>query len=220
VPSADQTSQDTGQTEHAKNEAMMALWTRRVGQFTLLLVIVTGISDFFIFKQWRIATEQMQDTREQLKAYIAPPNVGGITQNDKDGKPIIYAFFTRFQNSGGTRTANMRAWASVHYFEGTVPNSHDTSKPWNAIPVTPTITIGGNSGISLSPVTITPDEARHALNKDGVVLLWGYAEYANVFEPIKMHHIRFCYLMNAATDASGNIGFQQQPYKDECNASD
>jgi hypothetical protein len=220
MPSANESERETSESENDRNHRMVAKWTRRVGQFTLLLVIATGFSDFFIWKQLKVATSQAEDTREQLKAYVSPPTIIGIAQTDRNGTPLIYGFFPEFENSGGTRTANMTAWASIHYFSGEVPNSQDTSKPYKAIPKISEFTIGGNSKTQIGPITITPDEAAHSLSKEGVVLLWGAAVYSNVFEPAKKHHITFCYVMVPGTDAAGRTGFQQQPYKDECNASD
>ncbi len=213
-----QASTMNNDTDHSKNETLMAKWTRNVGIFTFLLVIVTGISDFVIYQQWRLSNSQMIDTREQLRAFVSGPNFAEVVAKKADGK-LRYGFVAQFQNSGGTRTAKFNGWNSIKYFPGEIPNNLDLSKPWMKIDPAEVV-IGPNGVAQLSPITIEDDEAHKTLNKEGEVLIWGRAEFADIFQPTVMHPLSFCFLLiPAGTDDRGQITFTPRPYRNECNTS-
>lgn len=54
--------------DHGKNERMMALWTKRVGQFTIVLAIVTAVSACISFYMWREMVSSSEDTKKLIKA--------------------------------------------------------------------------------------------------------------------------------------------------------
>jgi hypothetical protein len=59
------------------------------------------------------------------------------------------------------------------------------------------------------------------MNGAGQILYWGVAEYADIFNPTIVHHIRFCNLLKPQTDPSGKVtAVQMFPYKSDCNKND
>jgi hypothetical protein len=108
----------------------------------------------------------------------------------------------------------------VVYFDKSVPNSMDLSKPWTKVDVAD-IVIGPNNSAVLAAVGMSPEDAGKALKKEGPILQWGYAEYADIFEPEKTHTIHFCYLMQPrSTSNEPATGFQPVPYQNDCNRND
>jgi hypothetical protein len=196
----------------------IARWTAAVALFTLALVIVSGIADYFIYQQWSVALQAENSNREQLRAVVSAPGIVQINLPDKDNKPAGVGFITQFQNFGGTRTAAFSAWTSVHYFDGGVPNNFDPTKPYDKVDI-PNSTVGPFGIMQLGAVTITNEEEDKAQKKVGVVILWGHADYSDLFEPRKNHAINYCYLLTPATATNGQAIFQASPYKGFCNNS-
>src|SRR6266849_11073847 len=120
-----------GRTDQTHRD--LVKWTRAVAGFTFLLFLANAVSNFFIYQQWVVANRAQIDTREQLRAVVVFPGAQVVPVNDKDGKPAAYGFIAQFQNVGGTRTAKFNAWVSIHYFDVSVPNSLDLSKPWEKV---------------------------------------------------------------------------------------
>jgi hypothetical protein len=153
-----------------------------------------------------------------LRAFV---NIVGVNQAivpDKDNKPAFYFFQPVFQNYGSTRTATFTAWASIKYFDGGVPNNQDLTKPFSKI--NPSNTIIGQNGIyPMQPVDITAEEQGKIIAKQGVGLLWGHADFADIFNPATIHPISFCYLLNPIQATNGQIVLQPIPYRPECNSN-
>jgi hypothetical protein len=163
-----QTNKGTGQKEEqsAGLDQAMVKWTSAVAVFTGLLFLANAIGLFFIEEQWRIANRSQADLREQLRAVVSYDGITVIPANIKDGKPTAYAFITKFHNFGATRTYEFKAWVSVHYFDESVPNSQDFTKPWDKVDVNNAI-VGPGADIFMAPLTVNPDYAAKAMNKEG-----------------------------------------------------
>src|SRR6185312_7621395 len=136
----------------------------------------------------------------------------------KDNKIIYYAFAPQFQNYGGTRTSLFHAWASVHYF-GTVPNNIDLTRPYDKVDNVEQV-IAPNSFVQIGPVGIGGDDLEKALAADGFSLLWGHADYADIFSPATIHHISFCVALRPVHTSDGKTVLGVSPYRPDCNSSD
>jgi hypothetical protein len=196
----------------------MVQWTRAVAIFTFFLVLASAVSDWFIYRQYKVANDAQFDTREQLRAVVTFQLMNEFIQADKDGKILSYAFQPQFFNSGGTRAAKFIPWGSVKYFDGDIPNSLDLTKPWFKIDLVESV-IGANSTGAIQPVTLNPEEASNVSDKKGAVLIWGQATYVDIFQPENAHLISYCYKLISVQSTEGKLVLQPVAYKPECNYS-
>jgi hypothetical protein len=200
-------------------DRQMVGWTRALSVATIIIAIATASSGFFILKQWQSVTDAQNDAREQLRAYVTFDGGSQIVNDDArdpQRKTINYIFASNFHNWGATRTSKFSAWASVSYFEKDVPNSQDFSKPYESVPVEGTI-IGANSVVTLY-VSLKTDDAIKAKNKQGVVIIWGHAEWADIYSANYVKPINFCLKLEpVSSDGDNRIIFHASPYKTECN---
>jgi len=205
----------------------IARWTLAVAVFTFLLFVVSGVSDYFIWQQYVVANEAQRDTREQLRAVVNP--VGGeaiySTSPTPDHKILAITFIANFRNNGGTRTAWFHGWISAHYFDGAgPPNNLDLTKPYDKIDTSDTV-IGPNAVTGVGPATIFGNDVDRLLARQGIGLVWGYVEYADIFDPAKSHPIGFCLLVtpvqpNPAVPPGGLPPLPSlTPYRSDCNYS-
>lgn len=138
--------------------------------------------------------------------------------NFLNGKPTAYAFIGRYHNYGTTRTSHAEGWISTHYFKDTVPNSQDFTKPWDKLENINTI-VGGNSDRLVGPVAVGADDVQNALNNRGTIVVWGRANWVDVYQRDKEKNLNFCYSMNPSQTPSGDIVFQIAPFRTDCNTS-
>ena len=197
---------------------VIAKWTRAVAIFTFFLVAASAASDYFIYQQYRVANDAQTDTREQLRAVITFSGGEILIVKDQNKKPLYYLFLAKFQNFGATRTDTFQAWVSIHYFQGDVPFSQDFSKPWQKIDIGVSI-VGPNSATFLSPVTISGQEAADAEAQKGKIVIWGHADWSDIFQTGNIHPINFCQTMQPITDTDGNTTFRPIPLRPDCNTS-
>jgi hypothetical protein len=77
----------SGETEHQQNERIMARWTRKVGVFTLLLVLSGTVSDFIIFCQLKVIQDQLSlSTRPKFTSDQS--RFGSTARGDPKGSRI------------------------------------------------------------------------------------------------------------------------------------
>jgi hypothetical protein len=224
----------------------VAKWTKWVAIFTKLLFFANAAGLYLIGKQWQTAANTQADNREQLRALVSlSNNITVLPANFVEHKPTIYAFIANFHNFGGTRTARFTAWVSIKYFDGEVPNNQDFSKPYNKMDNIRDSVIAPGGDNQVAPVAVTSDEVGKAVSKQGVIVLWGRVEWADIFNPSQIHHISFCFSPNptpispatpvpapveqsqpSKVEEGGSstfrpdFAFQPAPFRAECNASD
>jgi hypothetical protein len=202
-----------------KYDRALARWTGVVALFTGLLFLANLATNFFIYQQWSVANRTFVDEREKARAAVTLQLVNEFILPDKDGKLLGYAFFPQFQNSGTSRTSEFKAWYNVQYFEHDIPDNIDLTKqltkvdPWNGA------VINANSIFPMSPITISAEYINKVFRKEGVVAVWGHAEYADIFDPQIIKPINFCFRSEVATLVNGKTVIQMVPYKTECNFS-
>ena len=216
---ANQTPPDGRDSEVGKWTKAVARFTGLLALFTALLVIASVVTSIFIWEQWQASLDAQRDIREQLRAVVTQGGVTVVPANVKDGKPAAYAFFFNFQNVGGTRTKTFMAWVSMKYFPGSVPNSHDFSRPYDKIE-TNNIIIPPNGTSLLSPVILSSDDVETTKNNLGVATAWGHAEWSDIFEPKVIHNLAFCVLVIPQVANDAPMLFKLAPIKQDCNHSD
>ncbi len=219
LPGTERQGVGLGATEMTDTEGdphkTIARWTGAVAFFTFVLACATIASSYYISGQLSAMTNAQNDAREQLRAYVTYEG-GSQIINDKAGETINYIFAPIFHNWGGTRTSKFLGWASVHYFPGTVPNSQDFSKPFDAITNYNT-TLGANSAQPI-PVSLPAPDAIKAKNNEGIVVIWGHADWADIYHPENVYPVSFCFTLKpVSSDGDNHIIFQPVPYKPECN---
>ncbi len=187
--------------------------------WTALLFVANIGTLFFVGMQWRVANNVQIDTREQLRAVVAPGPSSIIVTQGSDKKPSHYSFVLAFQNFGGTRTGKFSAWDSIQFYPGGVPNNVDFSKPRSSINLANAV-IGPNSTYQLPPVTITAEEVERASKGEGKIVIWGRGIYSDIFSSTE-HNIAICLLMNPTTKTTtGEIALDVVPYRSDCNMSE
>lgn len=120
-----------------------------------------------------------------------------------------------WENSGNTGTRNGRGHINWKFFERSIPSefdfpdfdevgnrvlSYDAFKP---------LIIGPRSS-SLAPLLdIEPGILRQARDMQGRILIWGWAEFDEVFGEGKRHRTEFCYQVVVAGSPASWVGFSQ-----------
>jgi hypothetical protein len=120
-----------------------------------------------------------------------------------------------WENSGNTGTRNGRGHINWKFFERSIPSefdfpdfdevgnrvlSYDAFKP---------LIIGPRS-TSLAPLLdIEPGILRQARDMQGRILIWGWAEFDEVFGNGKRHRTEFCYQVVVAGSPASWVGFSQ-----------
>jgi hypothetical protein len=121
-----------------------------------------------------------------------------------------------WENAGTTPTRNGRSYVNWRYFDRAVPDDFDfadyddngerLSGSDRYLPMTI-----GPRGLSFSPaIVMDGSTVRMVRELQGRVLIWGWAEYDDVFENSSRHRTEFCYQMSVAGSATAShISFSQ-----------
>jgi hypothetical protein len=135
-----------------------------------------------------------------------------------------------WENAGTTPTRNGRAHVNWRYFERAIPNDFDLAdfdEMGNRVVSYDSYLplVIGPRGTSFSPVIVIEGSTiRNVRELQGRVLIWGWAEYDDVFEGSRRHRTEFCYQMTVTGSmSSSHIGFRQyrrfNGVDDECERS-
>ena len=120
-----------------------------------------------------------------------------------------------WENTGSTPTRNGRSHVNWKYFERSVPAdfdfadfdevgnrvlSYDAYKPL----------IVGPRATALSPIiSMEPSILRQVRDLQGKLLIWGWAEYDEIFTDAKRHRTEFAYLVVVSGSPASHVGFSQ-----------
>ena len=120
-----------------------------------------------------------------------------------------------WENTGTTPTRNGRGHVNWKYFDRSVPAdfdfadfdelgnrvlSYDAYKPL----------IIGPRATALSPIiSMEPALLRQVRDLQGKLLIWGWAEYDEVFGDAKRHRTEFAYLVVVSGSPASHVGFSQ-----------
>lgn len=122
-----------------------------------------------------------------------------------------------WENAGATPTRNGRMHVNWRYFERAIPADLDLSdvdEMGNRIAsydqYAPLV-IGPKSTSFSSVILLDASTLRMVREKQGRVLIWGWAEYDDVINPQTRHRTEFCYQLIVAGSPTHFIGFSQYP---------
>ena len=138
-----------------------------------------------------------------------------VTKNPLNDEIQTCAIQPIWENTGTTPTRNGRGHVNWKYFERSVPaefdfadfdevgnriTSYEDYKPL----------ILGPRATALSPViSIEPSILRQVRDLQGKLLIWGWAEYDEVFADAKRHRTEFAYLVVVSGSPASHVGFSQ-----------
>jgi hypothetical protein len=121
-----------------------------------------------------------------------------------------------WENSGTTPTRNGRTYVNWRYFPGSIPSDFDFAdfdEMGNRILAYESYSalVMGPKSKSFSPaIAIDASTVRMVRELEGRVLIWGWAEYDDIFEDSTRHRTEFCYQMTVSGDPpNSHIGFSQ-----------
>jgi hypothetical protein len=200
-------------------ERAMARWTMWVAIFTGLLVVASVVSNLFIYLQYYTASNVQAETREQLRAVVANTANLIVLPDDPGAPGGLVVVIPTFQNFGGTRTNSFKAVINLKFFEGAIPNNLDVSKPYLKVE-SREVVIAPNSSFQGIQVGMPAEDLVKAKDGRGEILFWGSAEYSDIFQPKKIHHISMCVLLKPQQATGVKIGIQPIPYRPDCNQND
>jgi hypothetical protein len=120
-----------------------------------------------------------------------------------------------WENTGATPTRNGRSHVNWKFFERSIPSEFDFpdfDEVGNRV-----LSYGaykslivGPRAIALAPLLdIEPTILKQARDLQGRVLIWGWAEYDEVFGDAKRHRTEFCYQLVVTGSPASWVGFSQ-----------
>jgi len=120
-----------------------------------------------------------------------------------------------WENTGTTPTKNGRSHVSWKYFERSVPADFDFSdfddlgnRILSYDAYRPLIV--GPKATAMSPViNIEPAILRQVRDLQGKLLIWGWAEYDEIFPAARRHRTEFCYQVAVSGSPASHVGFSQ-----------
>ncbi len=138
-----------------------------------------------------------------------------LTKNPLNDEIQTCAIQPVWENTGSTPTRNGRGHVNWKYFDRAVPPdfdfadfdelgnrilAYDAYKPL----------IVGPRAVALSPIiTVEPSVLRQVRDLQGKLLIWGWAEYDEVFTDAPRHRTEFAYLVVVTGSPASHVGFSQ-----------
>lgn len=141
-----------------------------------------------------------------------------VLHDKNNGKLLGINFSAHFQNAGGPQIGHFNGWISTHYFGDVIPTNFDLTQPYNKTNISSQI-IKSFTTLDLGPATIPAEDAAKLLARKGMALVWGRAEYSDIFEPNKMHAISFCLLADMTPGVHDESGLRMTLYRSDCNTN-
>jgi hypothetical protein len=208
----------SGNNPNSKSyEKTIAHWTRILGASTVVLVIATGISAYFLFETDRTIKKQVEAAGIQLRAYINFnqivyfPHFSSDPNKPGDLPPGANVGVT-WKNFGTTPAREATYWIAAKWYQtGSEP---DFSKPSDIMADKPNMTLGPGTEISSVAVFVPMADIQKLTVKNGRVFLWGHISYMDYIPDSPLRHFHFCMyaeVLPAVPPGAFNI------YKPECN---
>lgn len=188
--------------------------------FALFLLLAGLFQGLWMLAAIRAAERTASVIKEELissqRAYVFMREFQvAMTKNPLNDEIQTCAIQPIWENAGTTPTRNGRGHVNWKYFERSVPpefdfadfdevgnriTSYEDYKPL----------IVGPRATALSPViSIEPAILRQVRDLQGKLLIWGWAEYDEVFEDAKRHRTEFAYLVVVSGSPASHVGFSQ-----------
>jgi hypothetical protein len=120
-----------------------------------------------------------------------------------------------WENTGATPTRNGRSQVNWKYFEGNVPEDFDFAdvddlgnRILSADAYRPLI-VGPKSTAIAPVINLDPAILRQVRDLQGKLLVWGFAEYDEIFPGTPRHRTEFCYQVAVSGSPANHVGFSQ-----------
>ncbi len=210
--------------------ASVSWWKRFICDIRITDVALMGFALFLLLANlfqgaWLLAATRASDRTANLvnegmistqRAYVFLREFQvSTTRNPLNDEIQTCAIQPIWENTGTTPTRNGRSHVNWKYFERSVPSdfdfadfdevgnrvlSYDAYKPL----------IVGPRATALSPIiTMEPSILRQVRDLQGKLLIWGWAEYDEVFSDAKRHRTEFAYLVVVSGSPASHVGFSQ-----------
>ena len=122
-----------GETEHRRNERMMARWTRVLGGFTIALALISALTAFILYK-----TDQTSRLRDRAFVYFGDPPLTPYPPNS----PIVWGIGVTVANAGNMPARRL----TIRYTCPDAPLSDDVPDTFRLATQWKTAQIGGVIG--------------------------------------------------------------------------
>lgn len=188
--------------------------------FALFLVLATVFQGLWMLRTARASNQIASRVQEGLisaqRAYVFLREFDvAMTKNPLNDEIQTCTIQPIWENTGTTPTRNGRGHVNWKYFDKSVPEdfdfadfdelgnriqSYDSYKPL----------IVGPRATALSPViSMEPAILRQVRDQQGKLLIWGWAEYDEVFSDAPRHRTEFAYLVVVSGSPASHVGFSQ-----------
>jgi len=115
--------------EASETDVAMARWTRRVGLFTLALVVVGVVTGGIFWRQLNVMQGQLDEMQADNRAWIAPTNYR-IVRDPKTGRFLGLAFDLKNVGKEPAIETRSRAWFTY----GPSPDLNASYDTWMTLP--------------------------------------------------------------------------------------
>jgi hypothetical protein len=188
--------------------------------FAAFLLLATMFQGLWMLRAVRVSERTASLVQEGLisaqRAYVFLREFQvALTKNPLNDEIQTCTIQPIWENTGTTPTRNGRGHVNWKYFERSVPAdfdfadfdelgnrilSYDSYKPL----------IVGPRATALSPIiSMEPAILRQVRDLQGKLLIWGWAEYDEVFADSKRHRTEFAYLVVVSGSPASHVGFSQ-----------
>ena len=201
------------QTEHQKNERMMARWTRRVGVFTIILAAAAIASAVIFYRQQTTMHGQLKEMRAEQRPWVyADVKLGNKISLSKDGNYFFQASFN-LHNTGHTPAVSVTINYDVVPMKIGEPFNRVHSQKCDAIKHSSGISTEDNFMIFPGQDTIaTSDNVGYPkkkwesdyANKNVLWVLIGCVDYKSPMSNIH-HQTAFGYLIGKVLGDAGTV---------------
>lgn len=187
--------------------------------FALFLVLTAGFQGFWMWRALHATEKSARTVDDALKstqrAYVVFEKFEVSVGRSPLDEITSCTLQPVWQNAGTTPTRHGRAHVNWRYFERSIPNDFDFAdfdEMGNRVLAYDSYLplVLGPKAQSFSPL-MAIDTATLGMVRDlkGRVLIWGWAEYDDVFAEGR-HRTEFCYQMTiTGAGAAGRVGFVQ-----------
>lgn len=188
--------------------------------FALFLMLATIFQGLWMLRAVRASDRTAGLVQEGLisaqRAYVFLREFEvALTKNPLNDEIQTCTIQPIWENTGTTPTRNGRGHVNWKYFDRSVPAdfdfadfdelgnrilSYDSYKPL----------IVGPRATALSPIiSMEPAVLRQVRDLQGKLLIWGWAEYDDLFSDAKRHRTEFAYLVVVSGSPASHVGFSQ-----------
>lgn len=218
------------QAQAAAPAGRVSWWERFLCDIRITDVALMGFALFLLLAMlfqgsWMLAAARASDRNAALvaegmittqRAYVFLREFQvATTRNPLNDEIQTCTIQPVWENTGSTPTRNGRAHVNWKYFDRSVPAdfdfadfdeagnrvlSYDAYKPL----------IVGPRATALSPIIVMePAILRQVRDQQGKLLIWGWAEYDEIFGDSRRHRTEFAYLVVVSGSPASHVGFSQ-----------